>query len=201
VISDQLNHASIIDSVRLAKTITKCQTAVYRHSDMADLEDKLKAAKLRVSGSSSPTACSRWKATLPSCRTSWPWRESTTRSSRWTTPMRPACSAPRAGHRGALRHAGSGGHHHIDLGQGTGGAAGASRPAPPRWPITSRSAPARSSSPTPSRPPWREAPRAVQHLQRHPELVTRLHDHARYFRERLLALGSSPSSERPPSSR
>src|SRR5712691_11351676 len=44
VISDQLNHASIIDSVRLAKGITKCQTAVYRHSDMADLEDKLKAA-------------------------------------------------------------------------------------------------------------------------------------------------------------
>src|SRR2546426_3354302 len=45
VISDQLNHASIIDSIRLAKAITKCQTAVYRHSDMADLEDKLRAAK------------------------------------------------------------------------------------------------------------------------------------------------------------
>src|SRR5256885_6570402 len=47
VISDQLNHASIIDSIRLAKTITKCQTAVYRHSDMADLEQRLKAAKDR----------------------------------------------------------------------------------------------------------------------------------------------------------
>src|SRR5256885_8009280 len=47
VISDQLNHASIIDSIRLAKTITKCQTAVYRHSDMADLEERLKAAKDR----------------------------------------------------------------------------------------------------------------------------------------------------------
>ena len=44
VISDQLNHASIIDSIRLAKTITKCQTAVYKHSDMADLAAKLKAA-------------------------------------------------------------------------------------------------------------------------------------------------------------
>ena len=44
VVSDQLNHASIIDSIRLAKTITKCQTAVYKHSDMADLEEKLKAA-------------------------------------------------------------------------------------------------------------------------------------------------------------
>ncbi len=45
VISDQLNHASIIDAIRLAKTITKCQTAVYQHADMADLEEKLKAAK------------------------------------------------------------------------------------------------------------------------------------------------------------
>src|SRR5256884_10009847 len=47
VISDQLNHASIIDSIRLAKTITRCQTAVYRHSDMTDLERRLKAAKDR----------------------------------------------------------------------------------------------------------------------------------------------------------
>src|SRR5438034_6103648 len=45
VISDQLNHASIIDSIRLAKAITKCQTAVYQHADMADLADKLKAAR------------------------------------------------------------------------------------------------------------------------------------------------------------
>jgi len=41
VISDRLNHASIIDEVRLAKAITKCQTAVYEHSDMADLRAKL----------------------------------------------------------------------------------------------------------------------------------------------------------------
>src|SRR5207237_1082747 len=45
VISDQLNHASIIDAIRLAKTVTKCQTAVYRHSDMADLEEKLRSAQ------------------------------------------------------------------------------------------------------------------------------------------------------------
>src|SRR5256886_13732514 len=45
VISDQLNHASIIDSIRLAKAITKCQTAVYRHADMADLEQTLQRAR------------------------------------------------------------------------------------------------------------------------------------------------------------
>lgn len=47
VLSDQLNHASIIDGVRLAKAITKCQTGVYRHADMADLDAKLAAAKDR----------------------------------------------------------------------------------------------------------------------------------------------------------
>ena len=40
IISDQLNHASIIDGVRL----TKSRRMVYRHNDMADLEDKLKEA-------------------------------------------------------------------------------------------------------------------------------------------------------------
>ena len=47
VISDQLNHASIIDGIRLAKAITKCQTAVYRHSDLDDLRAKLEAARDR----------------------------------------------------------------------------------------------------------------------------------------------------------
>ena len=45
VISDALNHASIIDSIRLAKAITKCTTAVYKHSDMDDLREKLAGAK------------------------------------------------------------------------------------------------------------------------------------------------------------
>ncbi|MGD2136875.1 MAG: glycine C-acetyltransferase [Gammaproteobacteria bacterium] len=40
VISDQLNHASIIDGIRLCKAARYR----YRHSDMADLEAQLKAA-------------------------------------------------------------------------------------------------------------------------------------------------------------
>ncbi|MEZ4458013.1 MAG: glycine C-acetyltransferase [Gemmatimonadales bacterium] len=47
VLSDQLNHASIIDGIRLAKAITRCQTGVYQHNDMADLDAKLAAAKDR----------------------------------------------------------------------------------------------------------------------------------------------------------
>jgi glycine C-acetyltransferase len=45
VFSDELNHASIIDSMRLAKAITKCTTVVYKHSDMDDLVAKLQAHK------------------------------------------------------------------------------------------------------------------------------------------------------------
>jgi len=45
VVSDALNHASIIDSIRLAKSITKCTTAVYRHSDLDDLRAKLASAR------------------------------------------------------------------------------------------------------------------------------------------------------------
>jgi len=38
IISDELNHASIIDAVRL----TKSERLIYKHMDMADLEEKLK---------------------------------------------------------------------------------------------------------------------------------------------------------------
>src|SRR5437763_9479702 len=41
VISDELNHASIIDGIRLSKA----QRYRYKHSDMADLEAKLQEAK------------------------------------------------------------------------------------------------------------------------------------------------------------
>jgi glycine C-acetyltransferase len=47
VLSDQLNHASIIDGIRLAKAITKCQTGVYEHGNLADLDARLGAAKDR----------------------------------------------------------------------------------------------------------------------------------------------------------
>jgi glycine C-acetyltransferase len=41
IISDELNHASIIDGIRLCKA----QRYRYKHSDMADLEDQLKKAQ------------------------------------------------------------------------------------------------------------------------------------------------------------
>lgn len=47
VLSDQLNHASIIDGIRLAKAITKCQTGVYEHGNLKELDTKLGAARDR----------------------------------------------------------------------------------------------------------------------------------------------------------
>lgn len=45
LISDELNHACIIDGIRLAAVIKKgVKKAVYRHGDYADLRDKLQAA-------------------------------------------------------------------------------------------------------------------------------------------------------------
>jgi glycine C-acetyltransferase len=41
IISDELNHASIIDGIRLCKA----QRHRYKHNDMADLEEKLKASQ------------------------------------------------------------------------------------------------------------------------------------------------------------
>lgn len=41
IITDELNHASIIDGIRLSKA----DRFIYRHNDMNDLEDKLKSAQ------------------------------------------------------------------------------------------------------------------------------------------------------------
>jgi glycine C-acetyltransferase len=67
ILSDELNHASIIDGARLSRATIK----VFRHKDVAHCEELLQELEnARVTSSSSPTASSPWTATsAPS--TSW----------------------------------------------------------------------------------------------------------------------------------
>ena len=194
VISDQLNHASIIDSIRLAKAITKCQTAVYRHSDMADLEDKLRAAKdarLKLVFTDGVFSMEGDIAKLPDIVA--------------LARQYDAVVAVDDSHAtGVLGRTGRGTAEHYSmvgqvdiitstLGKALGGAAGGFTAGPAAFAdyLTQRSRPQLFSN---ALPPTvaASALAAVRHVQQHPERVARLQEHARYFRERLVALGFKP---------
>jgi len=194
VISDQLNHASIIDSIRLAKTITKCQTAVYRHSDMADLEDKLKAAthaRLKLIFTDGVFSMEGDIAKLPDI-------VALARQYDAVVAMDDSHATGVLGRsgRGTADHYGMLGQVDIitsTLGKALGGAAGGFTAGPAALAdyLTQRSRPQLFSNALPPTVAG-SALAAVQYLEHHPERVTRLHEHARYFRERLLALGFKP---------
>ena len=194
VISDQLNHASIIDAIRLAKTITKCQTAVYRHSDMADLEEKLRAAKdarLKLVFTDGVFSMEGDIARLPDI-------VALARKYGAVVSLDDSHATGVLGRsgRGTAEHYGMVGQVDIitsTLGKALGGAAGGftAGPAPLADYLTQRSRPQLFSNALPPTVAG-SALAAARHVERHPELVTRLHDNARYFRERLVGLGFKP---------
>jgi glycine C-acetyltransferase len=194
VISDQLNHASIIDAARLAKSITKCQTAVYRHADLADLDEKLTAARDRrtrmvitdgvfsMEGSIAPLPdlvelCRRHEAVL-------------------VVDDSHATGVLGAHGRGTAEHYGLIGEVDIitsTLGKALGGAAGgfvAGSAAVCDY-LTQRARPQLFSN---ALPPTvaASALASVEYLEAHPERVATLRANAEYFRERLLELGFKP---------
>jgi glycine C-acetyltransferase len=194
VISDQLNHASIIDAARLAKAITKCQTVVYRHADLADLEEKLMAARDRrtrmvitdgvfsMEGSIAPLPdllelCRRHDAVL------------VVDDSHGTGVLG-------ARGRGTAEHLGVLGEIDVitsTLGKALGGAAGGFVAASAAMCdfLTQRARPQLFSN---ALPPTvaASALASVEFLEAHPERVQTLRDNAQYFRERLLELGFRP---------
>ena len=196
VISDQLNHASIIDAIRLAKTITKCQTAVYRHSDMADLEDKLRAAqatkaRLKLIFTDGVFSMEGDIAKLPDI-------VALARKYDAAVAMDDshATGVLGASGRGTAEHYAMLGQVDIitsTLGKALGGAAGGFTAGAAELAdyLTQRSRPQLFSNALPPTVAG-SALAAVQHVEHHPELVRQLHDHARYFRERLVALGFKP---------
>jgi glycine C-acetyltransferase len=64
VISDELNHASIIDGCRLSRAAIK----VFPHKDAAPPGVLPRSCPRRSASCSSPTACSAWTATSVRCR-------------------------------------------------------------------------------------------------------------------------------------
>jgi glycine C-acetyltransferase len=194
VLSDQLNHASIIDAIRLAKAITKCQTGVFRHADLADLEEKLRAAKDRrvrmvitdgvfsMEGAIAKlpdlvALCRRYDAVL-------------------VVDDSHATGVLGATGRGTAEHFGMLGEVDIitsTLGKALGGAAGgfvAGSAAVCDY-LTQRARPQLFSN---ALPPTvaASALASVEYLEAHPERVVTLRESARYFREQLLALGFKP---------
>ena len=194
VISDQLNHASIIDAIRLAKTITKCQTAVYKHSDMADLEEKLKAAKgarLRLVFTDGIFSMEGDIAKLPEI-------VALGRKYDAVVAMDDSHATGVLGKtgRGTAEHFGMLGQVDIitsTLGKALGGAAGGFTAGPTALTdyLTQRSRPQLFSNALPPTVAG-SALAAVHHVERHPELVTKLHENARYFRDQLIGLGFKP---------
>ena len=194
VISDQLNHASIIDAIRLAKTITKCQTAVYKHSDMADLEAKLKAAKgarLRLVFTDGIFSMEGDIAKLPEI-------VALGRKYDAVVAMDDSHATGVLGKtgRGTAEHFGMLGQVDIitsTLGKALGGAAGGFTAGPTALTdyLTQRSRPQLFSNALPPTVAG-SALAAVHHVERHPELVTKLHENARYFRDQLIGLGFKP---------
>ena len=194
VISDAFNHASIIDAIRLAKSIAKCTAAVYQHSDMADLEEKLQA-----------TAGARTRLIFTDGVFSMEGDVAKLADILDLARKYDAIVAVDDSHgtgvlgetgRGTPEYAGVLGDVDIvtsTLGKALGGAAGgfiASSEVLCDY-LTQRSRPQLFSNALPCTVAG-SALAAVNYLRAHPERVQTLRDNATYFREKLLAMGFKP---------
>ncbi len=194
IISDRLNHASIIDAMRLAKSISKCETAVYEHSDLDDLKAKLEASRNKrtryvVSDGifSMEGDVAKLAGILELARE---------HDAVVVLDDSHATGVLGTTGRGTAEHAGVLGEVDIitsTLGKALGGAAGgftASSAALTDY-LTQRARPQLFSNALPCSVAG-SALGAVRYLRSHPERVTALHENARYFREQLLARGFKP---------
>ena len=194
VISDQLNHASIIDSIRLARQITKCQHAVYRHSDMKDLDEKLQAARTartRLIFTDGIFSMEGDVAKLADIAALAKQHDAIV-----AVDDSHATGVLGATGRGTPEHTGVLGEIDIvtsTLGKALGGAAGgfvASSAAFCDY-LTQRSRPQLFSNALPCTIAG-SAMAAVRYLRSHPELITRLRENTNYFRDQLKARGFRP---------
>src|SRR5687767_14929042 len=194
VVSDELNHASIIDSIRLAKAITKCTTGVYKHSNMDDLVAKLEAnkgARRRVIWTDGVFSMEGSIAKLPDIV-----QLARDHDAIVIVDDSHATGVLGASGRGTAEHFGMVGDVDIitsTLGKALGGAAGgfvAATAATCDY-LTQRARPQLFSN---ALPPTVAASSlaSIEYLEAHPERVATLRNNARYFRDQLLGLGFHP---------
>jgi glycine C-acetyltransferase len=194
IVSDALNHASIIDSMRLAKAISKCTTAVYKHGDMDDLRAKLaegKNAKRRMIWTDGIFSMEGAIAKLPDIL-----QIARDTNSIVAVDDSHATGVLGARGRGTAEHFGVLGEVDIitsTLGKALGGAAGgfvAGAGVLADY-LTQRSRPQLFSN---ALPPTvaASAVAAVHFVERHPECVERLRQNTKYFREQIVEAGFKP---------
>lgn len=194
VISDELNHASIIDSIRLAKAITKCTTAVYKHSNMDDLVAKLeanKSAKRRLIWTDGVFSMEGSIAKLPEIL-----QVARDHDAIVIMDDSHATGVLGTNGRGTAEHFGVLGEVDVitsTLGKAVGGAAGGfvAGSAALCDMLTQRSRPQLFSN---ALPPTvaASALQAVKVIEAQPERVQKLRDNARYFREQIIEAGFKP---------
>ena len=194
VVSDALNHASIIDSLRLAKSITKCTTAVYAHSDMDDLVANLESARdarRRIIWTDGVFSMEGSIAKLPEIL-------EIARRYNAIVAVDDSHGTGVLGEkgRGTAEHYGVLGEVDIitsTLGKALGGAAGGfvAGTASLCDMLTQRSRPQLFSN---ALPPTvaSSALAAIRFLEAHPERVTKLRENVRYFREQIVESGFKP---------
>lgn len=192
--SDELNHASIIDSMRLAKAITKCTTVVYKHSDLDDLVTKLQAhkgARRRVIWTDGVFSMEGSTAKLPELLQIAKDHDAilAVDDSHSTGVLGPTG-------RGTAEHYGVLGEVDIitsTLGKALGGAAGGfvAGPAALADMLTQRSRPQLFSNALPPTVAT-SALAAVRFLETHPERVQQLRDNTSWFRAAITEAGFKP---------
>lgn len=194
VLSDQLNHASIIDGIRLAKAITKCQTGVYEHGNLGDLDARLSAAKdrrIRMVITDGVFSMEGAIANLPGlleiCRK---------HGAILVVDDSHSTGVLGKTGRGTAEHFGVVGEVDIitsTLGKALGGAAGGFVAASPEVTdyLTQRGRPQLFSNALPCTVAA-SAMAAIEYLEAHPERVTKLRENTVYFREQLTELGFKP---------
>ncbi len=190
LISDRLNHACIIDGIRLCKA----QRKIYEHMDMDSLRQALESSRdarhrlvitdgiFSMEGEIAPLPdirelCDRYDAIL-------------------AVDDSHATGVLGDTGRGTPEHFGM--HGEVDivtstLGKALGGMAGGFT-ASSRAVVDMLIQSSRTQLFTNSLPPFSAcgALAAIEHLEDHPELVTKLHENTRYYREGLEALGYKP---------